>query len=145
MRQRTFTVFDDYIQPGSAVYTDARHNTTLAEHDMLGLHALADNPNTGGTVSLYVEHSSEGRNWLYRANNAPSPGSLPGTADLVLTMSAVGDFQHKMWSDACIGISNASLFVGPLLSFVRIRLVTSTLLGVHVKVHATLRGGSIGR
>jgi hypothetical protein len=138
MRQRTQTIFDDYIQPNSTVYTDARHNATLGEHDMLGLHALADNPTAAGTVSVYVEHSSEGRNWLFRSTNGTT---VPTTPDLSLSMSGTGDFSHKMWSDACLGVSA----VGPLLSFVRLRLITTSAMGLHVKVHATLRGGSIGR
>ena len=138
MRQRTFTVFDDYIQPNSTVYTDARHNTTLGENDMLGLHVLADNPTTNGTLAVFIEQSSEGRNWLFRSTNGTS---VPTTPDVTLTMSGTGDFEHKMWSDACLGVST----LGPLLSFVRLRLITASGVGLHVKVHATLRGGTIGR
>lgn len=132
MRHRTFVCFDDYVNI-NGIETDARHNSTLAEYDYLGLHAVADNASGAGvTVNIYVQHSSEGRQWLYRSSNT---ATMPGSADLSLTLTSTTDSVHKMWSDACLSTNTG----GPLLSFVRLHIQTSGG-AAHVKVHATQRG-----
>ncbi|HVY46095.1 MAG TPA: hypothetical protein VHB21_09460 [Minicystis sp.] len=134
MRHRTFVVFDDYANTGG-IETDTRHNATLGEYDQLALHVVGDNASVANvTVNVYVAHSSDGRQWLYRSNNQ---ASLPGTADVSITLNSTTDVEHKMWSDACLG----SMASGPLLSFVRLHVVTVGG-GAHVKIHATQRGAS---
>jgi hypothetical protein len=138
MRHRTHTVFDDYATP-TAVNTDSRFNSLLGEHDMLALHAVADNATVATlTVSVYVQHSSDGRNWLFRSSNGTS---TPGTssAEINLVFAATTDVPNKMWSDAALSTTMS----GPLLSFVRLYIVT-TSGAAHLKVHATQRGGSVG-
>ena len=134
MRHRTHNVFDDYVSStGTMPTTDARYNALLGEHDALALHAICDNATASTTVNIHVQHSSEGRQWLYRQNNSTNPG----TPELSFVLTLATDVKHLMWSDACLGTTTS----GPLLSFVRIAfLVTGG--SAHVKLHATQRGGS---
>jgi hypothetical protein len=137
MRQRTHVVFDDYVSNAAGIaITDARYNTVLGEHDQIALHAVGDNAPVLTTVNVFVQHSSEGRQWLYRQNNSTSSG----TPEIVIVLNGTTDVQHKMWSDACLGTNTA----GPLLSFVRLVLSASAAGAAHVKVHLTQRGSAIG-
>jgi hypothetical protein len=134
MRHRTHHVYDDFVTTSWSV-SDARHNAMLGEYDHLALHAVADSATAATTVNIYLQHSSEGRQWLFRASNSTS---TPATPEIVLVLANTTDVQHKMWSDACLGVT----VTGPLLSFVRLQM--QTVGGAcHLKVHATLRGTHI--
>ena len=136
MRHSTYTVFDEFLPVATSTFTDAQFNSRLAVTDQIALHAVADNVTVGGTptCSIFVQHSSDGRNFLYRSNNSVT---APGTPEIQIPIST-GVPIHLMWSDSCLGTTSA----GPLLSFVRLAIVMGAGTACHLKIHVTHRDGS---
>ena len=131
MRRRVIRAFDDYIAPGATVMSSNALNEILGEGDQLSLHAIIDNIIVAGTFDCFLEHSSDGRNWIQRNGAA----STAGNGDISVATISVGSGYSKMWSDGAIGTTNAT---GPILPFVRLRIQLGAG-SAHVAVHASLR------
>jgi hypothetical protein len=150
VRVQNLTVFDEYIPAGAAmpIYTSSEFHTTLGAHDAIGVQVVIDNVSaTGGNFDMIVEHSADGVFWIQK-NTASKVGTGPwgeisyapsGSGTTPLSNSATN---IAYWSDACVGISKSTpaitIAAGPLLGFVRLAL-TLTIVGAHVRIHATLR------
>jgi hypothetical protein len=136
MRHSTYTVWDDYVplNTNPPLTTDAQYNSRLAATDQIAMHAIADNVSGGGTCQIFVQHSSDGKNWLYRNSNS---ATTVGTAEITLALGGTVPIQ-LMWSDSCLSTTTG----GPLLSFVRLLILTATGGSCHLKIHMTHRDGS---
>jgi len=145
MRQQTITVMDEYVPVGTT-YTSAQFNSILASGDQLALQAIVDNGGGSGTLDIFAETSSDGRNWIQR--NDQSTTAATTTGDIHFAFTGTG-FQQLMWADGGqgnvfavathTGPGGATASGSPFLGFVRLR-VTAASFGVHVKIHATVRG-----
>jgi hypothetical protein len=113
--------FDDFIHGNTAVFTTAEINGLLGKADKLALMAVADQVTGTTNLTVQIEHSGDGRNWVAKNGSAEIPAtSIPASATTVLAGSDSGS--------------------SPSLGFVRLRLTLSQSIAVgHVKVYVTGR------
>jgi hypothetical protein len=123
MRKYMKTVLNDFVVGTTAVYTDTSYNDALGSVDKIALHVVIDQVSgTSPTLTLALEHSCDGRNWV--AKNI-SGADISGQA---LLATATNSF---FASDAG---------TVPFMGFVRIRVALGGTSPVaHVKVHLTGR------
>jgi hypothetical protein len=113
------TIFDDYIpntavDRNTAVTTSASLNSTLGQYDQINLQVIADNAAAAANLTVIIQHSADGRNWIERV---PLTFGVPGST----TLSDAG--------------------TNPMLGYVRIAFFLSVATTVHVKVFAAMRDG----
>ena len=127
------TVFDDHIGTSvSQAYTSTEFDAVLGQADHLAVFAVIDNVLSAGRFDLFVEESSDGRNFVQRNGGITGPGG----GDITINPIALGGGPYvMMFSDACVGLTTPS---GALFPFVRFRIQLNGG-GAHVIVHATLR------
>jgi len=79
MHQGTRVVFDEMInaEAGLTLYTSLLHTDFLSNAHQLGLHAIFSTSATSGTyiISVHIQHSADGRNWLDK-NKTPELSGL---------------------------------------------------------------------
>jgi len=125
MRRQNVLVFDEQVT-SSPQYTSAATYTVLGQFDQLAIHAIVDNPNnsSGATISIGVEHSAEGRNFLPKL---PAPAA-PEIVNQPIKPTATS----QAW-----GYDDGSL---PSLDLVRLKIAVSpSALPCHVRVYVTTR------
>jgi hypothetical protein len=105
VRRARLLVFDDVIVGTSAVYSSTDFNDFLGQYDSLVLHAVVDNIQNASAITVQLQASADGRNWVIKndvpeINNASvgagqtsvagvDPGTLgigPGRVRLVVTI-----------------------------------------------------------
>ena len=139
MRKRVVSVFNSAVDT-TGVYTQRDTYALLGAYDKLGMMVVVDqlNQTQPATLSLFIDHSSDGHNWL--AARLPAQLPLHTTADLQVTLSFY-DQQTATYVDPMNGVSRATgtaVAKGPLLHFVRLFMILD--VGVaHVRVHAFQR------
>jgi hypothetical protein len=115
--------FDDYFTNAGAVYTSAELNNLLAKPDKLALMAVTDQVFGVTALTVQIEHSADGRNWVAKNGTAEIPSTLISTtATTVLTGSDSGS--------------------SPSLGFVRLKLmlpIGGPGTATHVKLYVTGR------
>lgn len=139
MRKRVVRVFGSAVDT-TGVYSDRDTHALLGAYDKLGMMVVVDElvQTQPATLSLFIDHSSDGHNWL--AARLPAQLPLHTTADLQVTLSFY-DQQAATYVDPMKGVSRATgtaVAKGPLLHFVRLFLIMSAGLA-HVRVHAFQR------
>jgi hypothetical protein len=151
MRRANITVFDDHVkgtQPpnlGLTVFTSQELNAKLGHFDQMAIQVVVDNLNAVDGFDLWVQHSSDGRNWLYvlsPAHNPPQGTDFGDVSSFGNNMST--SVANNFWGFP--GATNNST-QGPtgnpntsLLAFVRFQLYFhSTSTSGHVRVHVTQR------
>jgi len=124
MRKFNIPVFDDFISgSGTTVTTRPELNDRLAEVDKLALFAVTDQVTTTGTLTVRVQHSGDGINWVNKSETAEINGEAIATST---TNTAYG-------SD-----SGAT----PSLGFVRLSITITTSTLAHVTMWVTGRDES---
>jgi hypothetical protein len=124
------TIFDEYLpvtalSASSAVTTSSKLNSTLGQYDQCSFQIVADSlVVTPLTVTVMLQHSADGRNWLDRSSVVLS---IP-----LAVSPATGGSDQKTLADA----GNT-----PLLGYVRLAFWLGTAATAHVRVTATLRDG----
>ena len=123
MRKYMKTVLNDFVVGTTVVYTDTGNNDSLGSADKIAMHVVIDQVSgTSPTLTLALEHSCDGRNWV--AKNVAGADIIGQT----LSASTTNSF---FASDA--GTT-------PFMGFVRIRVALGGTSPVaHVKVHLTGR------
>ena len=135
MRHLNWIIFDEYCNPVSTTpaYSSADHYVRMGQFDQLAFHFLIDNQNAAGaaTMSAFIEHSTDGRNWiikpgsslaLYDTSGNTPPASINGSPNAVqLFASDPGSV--------------------PNLALVRLKFYFggAGFSAAHVKVHVTAR------
>ena len=157
----TFCVFDEYVPSSATVYSSAEHNKRLARSGQIALHAIFDNVGAALTCNIFLEMSADGRTWLQRNSMQEGTGAVSTTGDISLTTAAAGGSYQLFWADAChsggavngglggggstgnvsySGSAAAISVVGtPLLPHLRLRIVTNSAGGLHVRIWAVVR------
>jgi hypothetical protein len=146
--------FDDVITGTAAVYTSAALNDRLGQSDPVAICVVLDNASgTVSTFDLFIEHSSDGRNWLQMNDivQTSPPPETTGYGDINVGSIAAGTTLTKMYSDPRMGgitaLANANVsgrstgqWFGPLLAYVRFGMkLSGTSPSLHVKVYVTQR------
>jgi hypothetical protein len=121
MQAFNIKAFDDVIHSNTAVYTTAELNDFLAKVDKLALMAVTDQVTGVTNLTVQIEHSADGRNWVNKNGTAEIPATaISTTATTVLTGSDSGS--------------------SPSLGFVRLKLTLSLAGAIaHVKLYVTGR------
>ncbi|APR86500.1 Hypothetical protein A7982_11849 [Minicystis rosea] len=122
MRTYTKTVFNDFVVGTGSTYTTSEHNKLLGSAGKIAFQVVGDQVSgTSPTLTLQIEHSSDGRNWSNRSGTAEiNAQSLSSSATNVLFASDAG--------------------ATPLLGFVRLRIALGgTSPNAHVKITAVGR------
>jgi hypothetical protein len=140
MLRNQILVFDEFIpNNGVATYTHERFNHVLGAFDQLALMAVVDNVSTTTTdgFDIWVAHSADARQWLYRGNEQTVRTHPP------LSIALNGDI-HWPTSSLVRNAPNLGLFrdpgTTPLLAYIRLELAfTGTATSAHVKVYAVQR------
>ncbi len=144
MRYLVHTVFDDFIPADADIaFTSSELNTRMGHHNQIGVQVVLNNltvGKNGGTFDLFIEHCCDGRNWQQR-NWLNQESSKPTKGDIHISALESGHIFSQNFSDACQGVSSApgKSASGPLLPFVRFRMVFGSGTSGHVKVHAVHR------
>jgi hypothetical protein len=147
MRNGQLLVFDDIIQSPGPTYTSAALYDRLGSHDEIAILAVIDNVSTTSVgFDLFIEHSSDTRNWLQRndQNQAFPPNGTTGTGDITFNATntpllGTNTTYARMFADPCTGASRyAASLGGPLLPFVRFAMKL-TSGSAHVKVYVVQR------
>jgi hypothetical protein len=121
MRKLTLMVFNDFVQGATAVYTPSEHNEALGTYDRLAFQVVVDSVNATGNITVQIEHSGDGRNWLNKN----------GTAEINATAINAG---------ATNNLSGYDSGAAPLLGLVRLRVqLGGAATQANVKVHAVAR------
>lgn len=124
MRKFNILAFDDFISgAGTTVYTRPELFEKLAEVDKLALFPVTDQVTTAGTLTVRIQHSGDGLNWVNKNATAEVNGVAINPS---ATNTAYG-------SDA--GAT-------PSLGFVRLALTLTTSTSAHVKLWVTGRDES---
>jgi hypothetical protein len=81
MRKPNILVFDDFVYgvgSGNAVYTDAKFNEMLGRLDQTAIFAVADRSSgTTPSLSVQIQHSPDGRNWINKNASAEVMAMIP--------------------------------------------------------------------
>ncbi len=123
MRRFVELCFDDFVVGTSSVYTSPEVELLLGTADRLALHAVVDQvTGTSPTLTVQVEHGSDGRNWASKT---------PGTPEINLqAISATSTTQLT-------GVEGGA---NPSHTRVRLRIALGgTSPQAHVKVYVTGR------
>jgi len=145
MRQAELLAFNDIIYTGTTAYTIATFNDALASHDMIAVMAVIDNVSTTAVgFDLFVEHSSDGRNWLQRndTNQAFPATESAGAGDITFASMNPNTTYARMYSDSAWSLTKVGVpgggTGGPLLGYVRLAMKVTAGFA-HVKLYAVLR------
>ena len=82
-------VFDEFMLGNAVYYTSEHFNHSLGQQGKLAIHCIVNNQNNSGAITVQIQHSGDGRNWLpkYSGNgeiSAPSNvAAAPSVASLV--------------------------------------------------------------
>jgi len=120
MRRFNALVFDDLIIGGASVLTPSRYDAGLGQFDTLSLHAIVDDIDVGGSMSVFVDHSGDGVHWYTKS---------AGSAVLTATLAA-GVTASKTATEPAGELS---------MAFVRLRLALTTTGRARVRLYATGR------
>jgi hypothetical protein len=124
MRSFNILVFDDFISgAGTVVYTRPDFYDKLGGVDKLALCAVSDQVTTTGTLTVQIEHSADGVNWIAKS----------GTAEIAAADLTAGSTEVAYGYDP--GTS-------PTLGLVRLSLTIATSTMAHVKLWVTGRDAS---
>ncbi|HVY46096.1 MAG TPA: hypothetical protein VHB21_09465 [Minicystis sp.] len=121
--------------------TEKRMGDTLGVYDELGLMVAVDNVSSTSAVNfdLWLDHSSDGLNWLQRSQANQTPPFHTGVGDVRLSVSqfspGVGWYSTSGRGRSSAATSDAT---GPLLHYVRLYMVIASGTA-HVRVHAFQR------
>lgn len=112
MKALTLVLFDDSISGTGVVwYSPDEYSEELGEHDQIGVHAAVSNVSgTLPTLTVNVEHSADGQNWLTARGYAPW-GSAQGLPEI---STAIGP--NATYSGSDTGLDPV------LLGFVRLKV-----------------------
>lgn len=131
MKKYAVVAMDEIIQ-GAATdfYTAASMNPVLGSADKFVAHVVVDNVSANGNITVQVEHSSDGRNWVPKNVN----GGTPPTT--VAEINAVGITAGVTNSDVRFTFSSdgSDTAPRPLLPLVRLRVRLTTTVTAHVKI-----------
>jgi hypothetical protein len=144
MRRNNLLVYDDMVPPGTAtvtVFSPAVMNAKLAQYDQIALMAVVDNLNNASNkLDIWVAHSSDQRNWMYRQGNATT---RPGTGDIHFDASGGGNPLSTTATNVGQYLDGGKVpgAVGPFLAFIRLEIEFggSGATGGHVRIYATQR------
>jgi hypothetical protein len=118
-------VFDDFISgAGTVVYTRPDFYDKLGSVDKLALFAVSDQVTTNGTLTVRIEHSADGVNWIAKSS---------GAAEIAAADLTAGSTEVAYGYDP--GTS-------PTLGLVRLSLTIATSTMAHVKLWVTGRDAS---
>jgi len=147
MRNGQILVFDETVTSSATAYTSASLYERLGSHNQIAILVVIDNASATANFDLFIEHSSDSRNWIQRNDitQASTPPGTAGTGDITFNatpnppqLSANTTFA-RMFSDPCIGVSKLSGTTnGPLLPFVRFAMKLSAG-SAHVKAYVVQR------
>lgn len=86
MRKFCELVFDDFVVGTTAVYTSPVYEEIMATADRLAIQPVVDQVSgTTPTLSVQVEHGSDGRNWSPKSGTPEINALALGTAGTVTT------------------------------------------------------------
>jgi hypothetical protein len=143
MRRANITTFDEFVPVGasstSPVFTDQELNAKLGHFDQMAIQVVIDNVTGTGSFDLYVEHSSDGRNFIVSQGGVANPPITAGLGDV--TLGALSTSQANVaWGFPRLSTALPQNAQTNLLSFVRFRMMFSngTTSG-HIRVHVTQR------
>lgn len=123
MLREHLLVFDEQLPTQSSYFSKADFYKALGQYDQIALHAIVDNPTgaTNGTITVVLEHSCDGRNFI--AKNA--------TAEINAAAIA-----FNSQSDAAGGDGGAL----PTLEYGRLNVkLAGGVTAARVRIWATLR------
>lgn len=119
-------VFDDYISGSTPVYTGVPHMRALAGGDQIGLHAVLDNAGAACSVTVAIEHSTDGMNWSQKNTTAEISAVAVSTSSVTSVYG--GETFPALQS----------------LEFVRLQITITNGRGVHLKLYASVRDRTKG-
>ncbi|MBK6463997.1 MAG: hypothetical protein IPF92_23790 [Myxococcales bacterium] len=118
MRKFNILAFDDFISgTGTTVTTRPELNERLAEVDLLALFAVTDQVDVEGNLTVKVQHSGDGINWVDKA-------------------TAINDTILVVTTNKFYGSESGAT---PTLGLVRFSLTITTTTSAHVKLWVTGR------
>lgn len=120
MRKQSNEVFNEYVSGAGPFYTSQKHNDMLGKDDQLSIQAVVDDVDIAGTVTVQIQHSADGRNFVNKATAAEINAATLQT--------------NK--ANTATGQDNGA---SPSLAFVRLAVSLATTTRAHVKLHVTTR------
>jgi len=126
MRRMNITVFDEFLTNvnGNAnrVFTSQELNSRLGQFDQLGIFVVADQVSASAILSIQIEHSGDGRNWVTKNANAEITA---GTNNIIISVTT------PLWG------SDAG--TNPSLAFVRLGIWFNANMSAHLRIHVVGR------
>lgn len=122
MRRSNMLVFDEYLSASTTLTTNQELNGPLAQYDQMGVFVIVDNT-VGGTLTVGLFHSGDGRNWPQKGSNLIGTGGLSGSFGAGTT--------------PLVAYDNGTT---PSLALVQLQITTT--VAAHVRIHVTFRDPS---
>ena len=122
---QSLLVFDEHVQGGGPFYTSQAYNDLLGQYDQLALHAVVDETDAPGKLTVHVQHAADGRSFVNK--NA--------TAEIAAATLHAGKANVLTGADAGSA---------PSLGFVRLAVSLSGAKRAHIKIHVTMRDQGTG-
>lgn len=129
MRRSNLLVFNDVVLTTNTIWTADELAPTLARYDQLVIFAVADNIPAPGTVTIQIQHSADGRNWINKSDYATGSTGGPGTPELSGGVSTATPY-----------VKGYDYGLNPSLNLVRLQIqVEAALVGCRLRVYVTAR------
>ena len=84
MRRANLIAFDDYVSDATPQYSTTELNKTLGEFDSWALQVVVDDPKNATSITVQLETSADGRNWLPKNDQPEVSGILGAGTSTVL-------------------------------------------------------------